>query len=55
MEKVVNKQATKADMTALEDVGFTMAETSICGVGHMASTAILSAWRKCPEVFEVVS
>jgi NADH-quinone oxidoreductase subunit F len=50
-EKVLNGVATQADIVALEDVGFAMAETSICGVGQMASTAILSAWSKCPDVF----
>ena len=53
MEKVVAGQATRADIVALEDVGFAMAETSICGVGQMASTAILSAWENCPDVFGV--
>ncbi len=51
MEKAVQGQITNADLVALEDVGFAMAETSICGVGQMASTAILSAWEKCPDVF----
>lgn len=54
MAKAVQGQITNADLVALEDVGFAMAETSICGVGQMASTAILSAWQKCPDVFGVV-
>ncbi len=51
MDKAVQGQLTNADLVALEDVGFAMAETSICGVGQMASTAILSSWEKCPDVF----
>lgn len=51
MEKTVQGELTNADLVALEDIGFAMAETSICGVGQMASTAILSAWEKCPDVF----
>lgn len=51
MEKGIQGQITSADLVALEDVGFAMTETSICGVGQMASTAILSAWEKCPDVF----
>ena len=53
MEKVVNGDVKKSDLVALEDVGFAMEETSICGVGQMASTAILSAWSKCPDVFSI--
>jgi NADH-quinone oxidoreductase subunit F len=53
LEKVVVGQATNADIAALEDVGFAMAQTSICGVGQMASTAILSAWQNCPDVFGI--
>ena len=51
LEKVVDNTVTPDDMTRLEDVGFTMAKASICGVGHMASTAILSAYEKWPELF----
>jgi len=52
MAKVLDAKSTAADLEALQEIGFTMAQTSICGVGQMASTAILSALEKCPEVFE---
>ncbi|MBL7164348.1 MAG: NAD(P)H-dependent oxidoreductase subunit E [Anaerolineales bacterium] len=51
MEKNIYGKATQADLAALGDVGFAMAQTSICGVGQMASTAILSALEKWPDVF----
>jgi len=53
LDKVVDEAVTLDDMARLEDVGFTMAKASICGVGHMASTAILSAYKKWPEIFIV--
>ena len=52
MGKVLHAQSSGSDLDTLQDIGFTMADTSICGVGQMASTAILSALEKCPDVFE---
>ena len=51
IQKVLEGKTTNADITTLQDVGFTMTQTSICGVGQMAATAILSAYEKWPEIF----
>ena len=35
----------------LLDVGMTMTEASICGLGHTAGIAVMSAIEKFPELF----
>jgi len=39
------------DKQRLQDVGLTMTETSLCGLGQTAAFAILSAMQKWPELF----
>jgi NADH-quinone oxidoreductase subunit F len=51
MSKVAQGKATADDIEALEDIGFTMTNASLCGLGMTAGTAILSALKKWPEVF----
>ena len=41
------------DRERLLDVGMTMTEASICGLGHTAGLAVMSAIEKFPEMFEV--
>jgi len=50
--KVANGGASKADLAALEDIGFAMTYASFCGLGQTAATAILSAFDRWPEVFD---
>ena len=40
------------DRERLLDVGMTMTEASICGLGHTAGIAVMSAIEKFPEIFE---
>lgn len=40
------------DRQRLTDVGLTMTEASICGLGQTAASAVLSAMKKFPELFE---
>jgi len=42
------------DAERLMDIGLTMTEASICGLGHTAGIAVMSAIEKFPELFEVV-
>jgi NADH-quinone oxidoreductase subunit F len=51
MEKVHAGRAAAKDVAALEDVGFTMTNASLCGLGMTAATAILSARSLWPELF----
>ena len=39
------------DLERLEDVGWTMTDSSLCGLGQTASTAVLSAIKEFPELF----
>jgi NADH-quinone oxidoreductase subunit F len=51
MEKVASRKATREDIAALEDIGYTMTAASLCGLGMTAGSAILSALKLWPEVF----
>lgn len=39
------------DRQRLEDIGVTMTEASLCGLGQTAASAVLSAMKKWPELF----
>ena len=39
------------DSQRLHDIGMTMTEASICGLGHTAGMAVMSAMEKFPELF----
>ena len=41
------------DRERLHDIGMTMTEASICGLGHTAAIAVMSAMEKFPELFAV--
>jgi NADH-quinone oxidoreductase subunit F len=41
------------DRQRLHDIGWTMTEASLCGLGQTAGTAVLSALEKFPELFHV--
>ena len=40
------------DRERLQDIGMTMTEASICGLGHTAGMAVMSAMEKFPGLFE---
>ena len=40
------------DAERLQDIGMTMTEASICGLGHTAGLAVMSALEKWPGIFE---
>jgi NADH-quinone oxidoreductase subunit F len=39
------------DSQRLQDIGLTMTEASLCGLGQTAASAVLSAMNKWPELF----
>ncbi|MCO5189992.1 MAG: NAD(P)H-dependent oxidoreductase subunit E [Anaerolineae bacterium] len=45
-----NGGAQSADAIALQDIGFTMTTTSLCGLGQTAASAVLSALELWPEL-----
>jgi len=44
-------EAVPGDAERLSDVGWTMTDSSLCGLGQTAATAVLSAMRLWPEMF----
>ena len=53
VDRLAQGRQHPGDLEALDDVAFTMTETSICGLGVTASSAIQSARRRWPEVFHI--
>ncbi|MFZ0544705.1 MAG: NAD(P)H-dependent oxidoreductase subunit E [Candidatus Promineifilaceae bacterium] len=51
LDRIANDGGVKAgDMQKLLDVGFTMTETSLCGLGQTAASAVVSAIQLWPEL-----
>jgi len=49
----INKEgALTGDSSRLEDIGLTMKDASLCGLGQTASSAVLSAMNIWPELFK---
>ncbi len=52
LERIANREALPGDMIRLQDVGWTMTDASLCGLGQTAASAVLSAIKLWPELFE---
>lgn len=50
LERVDNLQS--GDVIRLQDIGMTMTEASLCGLGQTAASAVMSAIDKFPHLFE---
>jgi NADH-quinone oxidoreductase subunit F len=53
LDRIAAGKPEADDVARLRDVGWTMADTSLCGLGQTAATAVLSAMEHWPELFEV--
>lgn len=51
LARVAEGEARAEDVAALEDIGFTMTNASLCGLGMTAGSAVLSAVGKWPDLF----
>jgi NADH-quinone oxidoreductase subunit F len=51
LQRVASGSALPDDHERLVDVGWTMTDASLCGLGQTAATAVLSAMRLWPELF----
>jgi NADH-quinone oxidoreductase subunit F len=51
LQRVAAGRALPGDVERLSDVGWTMTEASLCGLGQTAATAVLSAIKLWPEIF----
>jgi NADH-quinone oxidoreductase subunit F len=52
LDRVVMHNTQPNDFIALLDIGATMTEASICGLGQTASAAVMSALKLWPEIME---
>jgi NADH-quinone oxidoreductase subunit F len=52
MQRVAAGEAQPDDVSRLTDVGWTMADASLCGLGQTAASSVLSAMQLWPELFQ---
>jgi NADH-quinone oxidoreductase subunit F len=55
LDRLRNDETLPGDLDRLQDVGWTMTDASLCGLGQTAASAILSATRLWPELFQEVA
>jgi NADH-quinone oxidoreductase subunit F len=53
LQRLADGRFLQGDVQRLEDVGWTMTDSSLCGLGQTAATAVLSAIRLWPDMFSV--
>lgn len=51
LDRVANGRMLAGDFDRLQDVGWTMTDASLCGLGQTAASAVLSAMKLWPELF----
>jgi NADH-quinone oxidoreductase subunit F len=51
LHRVAHHQPLPGDVERLTDVGWTMTDASLCGLGQTAASAVLSAIEHWPELF----
>ena len=52
LDRILSSETLSDDFFRLQDVGWTMTDASICGLGQTAASAVLSAMELWPELFE---
>jgi NADH-quinone oxidoreductase subunit F len=52
LERVAEGKPQAGDAARLSDVGWTMTDASLCGLGQTAASAVLSAMKLWPEMFQ---
>jgi NADH-quinone oxidoreductase subunit F len=52
LNRVADGKTLDDDKARLQDVGWTMTDASLCGLGQTAASAVLSAMKLWPELFE---
>jgi NADH-quinone oxidoreductase subunit F len=53
LERIAQGDVLPGDLDRLADVGWTMTDSSLCGLGQTAATAVLSAMDHWPELFSI--
>ncbi len=54
LQRIARGEAMPGDVERLTDVGWTMSDASLCGLGQTAASAVLSALQLWPHLFEPV-
>jgi len=52
LNRLAEGKLLPGDAERLQDVGWTMTDASLCGLGQTAASAVLSAMRLFPELFK---
>ncbi|MCE9647786.1 MAG: NAD(P)H-dependent oxidoreductase subunit E [Chloroflexi bacterium] len=52
LNRVAKGSVVEGDFVRLQDVGWTMTDASLCGLGQTAASAVLSAMKLWPELFD---
>jgi NADH-quinone oxidoreductase subunit F len=52
LDRIAAGRVIEGDLIRLQDVGWTMTDASLCGLGQTAASAVLSAIKLWPEMFE---
>jgi NADH-quinone oxidoreductase subunit F len=52
LARVAQGNPLPGDVIRLQDVGWTMSDASLCGLGQTAAAAVFSAMKRWPELFE---
>jgi NADH-quinone oxidoreductase subunit F len=52
LERLAAGRPLPGDVGRLRDVGWTMTDASLCGLGQTAAAAVFSAMKRWPELFE---
>jgi len=52
LDRLAVGNVLEGDFARLQDVGWTMTEASLCGLGQTAASAVLSAMKIWPELFK---
>jgi NADH-quinone oxidoreductase subunit F len=53
LDRIAEGKILEGDMIRLQDVGWTMTDASLCGLGQTAASAVLSAIKLWPDMFNV--
>ena len=52
LDRLADGRSVPGDFERLQDVGWTMTDASLCGLGQTAASAVLSAMKLWPEIFQ---
>jgi NADH-quinone oxidoreductase subunit F len=52
LDRIAEGKILEGDFVRLQDVGWTMTDASLCGLGQTAASAVLSAMKLWPELFQ---